>query len=140
MPSKVTATWVHTPRGMMPPCLSDPEPLRYERSVGWPPTLHCPIHQVSCQRLPAMLRQSSPVVLLLIATQASTVKLPVMSNAAASGTLTQPLVGSPVSVNQASNGCARATPAPRMANAAAASTRKASERAVADMKSLLSRM
>src|ERR1044072_5650451 len=51
-----------------------------------------------------MLRQSSPVTLLLIDTQASKVKLPLMSRLLLSGTRTQPLVGAPVKRSQASNG------------------------------------
>src|ERR1044072_1510060 len=76
-----------------------------------------------------MLRQSSPVTLLLIDTQASKVKLPLMSRLLLSGTRTQPLVGSPVKRSQASNGCACAAAAPSSAIAtkAAASGRRRRE-------------
>src|ERR1044072_4937456 len=94
-----------------------------------------------------MLRQSSPVTLLLIDTQASKVKLPLMSRLLLSGARaqplvwprgwglrrgaarTQPLVGSPVKRSQASNGCACAAAAPSSAIAtkAAASGRRRRE-------------
>src|SRR4029079_18120256 len=66
----------------------------------------------------------SPEALLVIDTQASMVKLPLMSSDALSGTLIQPLTG-PESTYQASNGCAPAAVAPSKASAAKATNDRA---------------
>src|SRR5689334_5019363 len=95
---------VQMPRGTMPPFLLEPAPRRYERSVGLPPTLQTPIHQAAVKFLPAMLRQSSPVVLFETETQASNVKALVGLSTGLAGTSIQPCEGSPVRMSQPPNG------------------------------------
>src|SRR5215203_399474 len=97
---------VQIPRGMTPPVFDEPPPRRYERSWGLPLTLQTPIHQAATKLLPAMLRQSSPVVLFETETQASNVKAPVGLRVALAGTSIQPSEGSPVRMSQPPNGCA----------------------------------
>ena len=86
--------------------------------------MHWPTHHAVVNSLPAMVRQSSPEALLVIDTQASMVKLPLMSSDGLSGTLIQPLTG-PESTYQASNGCARAAVVPSSASAAKATNDRA---------------
>ena len=62
--------------GELEPLRAEAPPFRYDRRVGWPPTLHWPNHQDCRKFLPAMERQSSPVALLAMDTQASKVKAP----------------------------------------------------------------
>jgi hypothetical protein len=99
---------VQRPGSICPPFLAEALPLRYDRSVGFPLTVQSPIHQACCQFFPAMLRQSSPLALLVIETQASNVNAAVGLSAAFAGIAEWPVLGDPLRVSQAPKGWALA--------------------------------